>query len=621
MRERRPDSLAAEAAFRKRLEELGAELLEPEWLGALGKHHIRCNGGHELYVRPGDVVHGKGVCRRCASRRVNLARTQRAEAEFCARLAGIGAVPLYETWRGTGERHHVRCAAGHDSNVLPSGIQQGDGICRVCAKNDPATAEAAFRARLEELGAMPLFDRWLGSGARHHVACSAGHDCYPTPSNVGSGWGVCKTCAGKSPAVAEANFRARLAEMGCTPLYEEYLGTHRPHHARCAAGHDCYPSPSSVGRGAGICRICARRDKATAEAAFRARVAELGGEVLGEYRNAGNKVHVRCAAGHDAYPRPGDVQQGIGICLSCSGLDPAVAEAKFLARLHELGAVPLYEKWCGAGRKHHVRCAAGHDCYPRPGNVRSGQGICITCAGQDPTVAESDFRGALARLGAVPLFEKWLGNGRRHHIRCAEGHDAYPRPNGVQQGEGLCRTCAGNDPAAAEAAFRERLAAIGAVPLYEKWLGAGEPHRVRCAAGHVCYPRPGSVSQGQGVCRVCKGKTWDVFYVVRSDFEVKFGITSGDPKMRLRKHKGDGFTEVERLTTGLSGDAALDAERAVKAALVLAGERPLRGREYFDISCLALILDVADGWLPTGPPAADAPVIAAEWVQGELFAA
>ena len=42
---------------------------------------------------------------------------------------------------------------------------------------------------------------------------------------------------------------------------------------------------------------------------------------------------------------------------------------------------------------------------------------------------------------------------------------------------------------------------------------------------------------------------------------------------------------------------ALDTENAVKAALALAGAKPIRGTEYFDISCLALILDVAEGWL------------------------
>lgn len=168
----------------------------------------------------------------------------------------------------------------------------------------------------------------------------------------------------------------------------------------------------------------------------------------------------------------------------------------------------------------------------------------------------------------------------------------------MQQGsKGICRVCARRDPATAEAEFRERLAKIAAVPLYDKWLGALLPHHVRCGAGHDCYPRPASISQGMGPCRTCKSQCWDVFYVVTSPLEVKFGITSGDPAGRLRVHARDGFTGVIRTIEALPGTIAPDAERAVKAALALAGERPTRGKEYFDMSCLALILDVADSWL------------------------
>ena len=38
----------------------------------------------------------------------------------------------------------------------------------------------------------------------------------------------------------------------------------------------------------------------------------------------------------------------------------------------------------------------------------------------------------------------------------------------------------------------------------------------------------------------------------------------------------------------------------------LAGEKPVRGREYFDASCLALILDVADSWLRAAGKRAEA---------------
>ena len=92
---------------------------------------------------------------------------------------------------------------------------------------------------------------------------------------------------------------------------------------------------------------------------------------------------------------------------------------------------------------------------------------------------------------------------------------------------------------------------------------------------------------------------------------------------RLGVHAAQGYTEVIRLVTGLPGTSALDVENAVKSALALAGEKPVRGREYFDISCVALILDVADSWLSAAGGAAEVanPETAREWVQEMLFAA
>ncbi len=275
------------------------------------------------------------------------------------------------------------------------------------------------------------------------------------------------------------------------------------------------------------------------------------------------------------------------------------AEAAFRKRLGELGA-ELLEPYAGSKMRHHVRCAAGHDCYPMPNTLQSTPyGICAVCARNDPATAEKAFLARLAELGAVPLYESWLGNQRPHRVRCINGHDCYPRPNDVTQGDGICRKCAGSDTATAEAAFLGRLKTLKATPLYETWRGTRVPHHVRCPKGHDCYPWPGSVRDGQGVCNTCAHDgEWDVFYVVTSAESVKFGITSGDPRHRLGAHSRAGYKQVVRLVTSLPGTVAADAERAVRQALAMASEKPTRGKEYFPLSCLAMILDVADSWLP-----------------------
>jgi hypothetical protein len=82
---------------------------------------------------------------------------------------------------------------------------------------------------------------------------------------------------------ADALFRARVADLGGEVLEPEWLGTRKPHRVRCGAGHEHATYPTNVLAGKGICRTCAHQGRSQeAEAAFRERVAELGGIVLEE---------------------------------------------------------------------------------------------------------------------------------------------------------------------------------------------------------------------------------------------------------------------------------------------------------------------------------------------------
>lgn len=218
--------------------------------------------------------------------------------------------------------------------------------------------------------------------------------------------------------------------------------------------------------------------------------------------------------------------------------------------------------------------------------VRSAQSI-------DAALA---FCARVAELGGVVLEPSWLGTDRPHRVRCAAGHTATPRPSDVKQGTGICRVCAGNDPATAEAAFRARVAELGGVVLEPSWLGVESPHRVRCPYGHEADPRPHDVMAGSGMCRRCAYRVWDRFYVVvnRVAARVKFGITSGDPRLRLAVHRRSGYAEVPR---DVAVRDALELERSCRKALSLAGVSPVRGREYFDLSsALPVVLDVVDNW-------------------------
>ncbi|MBT3161522.1 GIY-YIG nuclease family protein [Streptomyces sp. Vc74B-19] len=338
-----------------------------------------------------------------------------------------------------------------------------------------------------------------------------------------------------------------------------------------------------------------RADSIRAEACFLARLTELGATLVEPAYLGTNRHHrVICAGGHECTARPDEVNRGRGFCRTCAGQDSKAAAAAFQARVEASGGVVLDDVWKGVRGRYRVRCAVGHVTTPRAQDVQSRGGICAACSKRDPRAAEARFRTLLADRGATLLDDAWRGANTRYRIRCAAGHENEVRPGNVHRG-GVCKTCSGQDSAAAEAAFRARVTELGGT-LLDPWKGALAPHRVRCAAGHMANPWPTSVNKGYGICRTCAGKTWDVFYVVRDGEQgiIKFGITSGDPRPRLRDHAVDGFTQVVRLHRNLPDEVAPGLERTVLAALRDAREMPVRGREYFWDRTLQLVLDLVD---------------------------
>lgn len=410
-------------------------------------------------------------------------------------------------------------------------------------------------------------------------------------------------------AVVEKEFRDRVADLGGRVIEPKWLGLNKPHRVICKFGHGGTPTPSSVLAGRGICRACAGKDPKAAWQAFQRRVAELGGEVVEpEWLGCQTPHRVICKEGHAASPMPNTVQQGGGICATCAGNDTRATERAFRQRIAELGAQIIEPEWLGGKIPHRVICRQGHPCRPRPSDVLKGHGACLTCVGKDPAVTERAFREGIAKLGGRVLEPVWLGARKAHRIICPVGHETTAHPVTVARGGKICALCddrAHRVPGRAWREFRERVTALGGQVIEPEWLGNFTGHRAICREGHECTPIPASVQQGQGICRYCAGQSWDIFYVVVNDAAqtVKFGVTSHDPKRRLQRHRRYGFTNVIRTMTGLPD--AYDLEQGIRATLKLAGILPIRGREYFDLSALPVILDIADNWLaPPGEAAA-----------------
>ena len=334
-----------------------------------------------------------------------------------------------------------------------------------------------------------------------------------------------------------------------------------------------------------------------AEREFRERIAQFGGVVLEPVWLGSKMPHrVQCAARHECSPRPSSIQHGQGICRVCAGYDPMTAEREFRERIAQFGGVVLEPVWLGSKMPHRVQCAARHECSPRPNDIAQGHGPCRICACTDPATAERAFRERVTRLGGTILEPTWLGSGKSHRVRCAAGHDCSPRPSEIQQGGGLCRACVGQDSAAAHRAFSEAVIRLGGIVIEPAWLGSHAPHRAICAAGHSVQPRPVNVSAGQGICRICAGHVWDIFYVVTnpSASRVKFGITSGNPKPRLQAHARRGYRQVVRL---IQYPNARQIEQYAMSELDSQCFYPIEGREYYNISALGAIFKIVDSYM------------------------
>jgi hypothetical protein len=414
--------------------------------------------------------------------------------------------------------------------------------------------------------------------------------------------------ARSSPETAWRNFRELAEQQLCGRVVEErWLGANAPHRIICWRGHEASVCPSNAKRAGRICAACSRADRDDSVAAwqkFREQVEARGGHVI-EPRWLGvhRRHRVICAAGHAAAPVPVIVNRAGGICRTCSGNDPEASERAFRFRLAEAGA-ELLEPYVNSVTPVLVRCAQGHQTKRTSDSVRDGKG-CRICSGTDQQAAWRQFCEIVAQRGGRVLEPEPLGNGKLHRVLCPQGHETAAIPWRVKIGGGMCSECSPTSTSRPEREFRRLVAAAGARIAEPSWLGSTKPHRVVCRYSHETTPRPNDVLQGHGLCRICAYRIWDVFYVVMNESSqtVKFGITSNDPRRRLTSHRADGFSTILKTITSLP-DAA-DLERAALAALRLAGIPPVRGREYFDITALPVVLDIADNW-----PAANGAAVA-----------
>jgi hypothetical protein len=233
---------------------------------------------------------------------------------------------------------------------------------------------------------------------------------------------------------------------------------------------------------------------------FYKKVNDLGGTIIGEYKGSDINVNCICSEGHSCNPRPGNINNGYGMCKACAGNDSETSKQNFYKNIETLGGTIIGE-YKDKGTPVDCICKEGHSCNPRPGYIRDGGGMCRICAGNDSETSKQNFYKNIETLGGT-VIDEYINTSTPVKCICKNGHTCFPDPNHIQQGRGMCRICAGNDSGTSKQNFFKNIETLGGTIIGE-YKGADTPVDCICSEGHPCNPRPSDIKQGHGMCKRC----------------------------------------------------------------------------------------------------------------------
>jgi len=187
--------------------------------------------------------------------------------------------------------------------------------CQLCAGNNPVLAEEVFRQGISAQQGQ-VIGLYINSSTPIECICRNNHACHPRPMSIRAGQGMCRVCAKRDPESAELRFREKIEEQG-GQVSGDWSGVGNPIDCICPKNHPCSPYPSSVLSGQGMCKTCSKRDPKIAEANFRKMITDQQGLVIGLYKNMNTRVECLCSNGHTCSVFPSNIYKGQGMCRVC----------------------------------------------------------------------------------------------------------------------------------------------------------------------------------------------------------------------------------------------------------------------------------------------------------------
>lgn len=337
---------------------------------------LRC--GEEVWPNWSNLQRGQGGCKYCAGSAVPQATRLKTMLDASVRplepYPGKNNLP----WKS----RCLRC--GRQVEPVYSNIQRGQGACKYCARRGVVPAEAEMKMRAASM--QPL-EPYHGSGTPWRCIClRCGSEVSPRFSNVSSGQGACKYCAGR---VVDADAAAEeMRQAGVTPL-EPFPGVVTPWLCRCdECQRTVTPRLGNVRAGQGACKYCGRVGVDPDEASRRMLAAGL--LPLVPYPGSGVRWRCECQrCGRIVTPLWDVIVAGGGGCRYCAPnapIDPDLA----VRTMQEASLTPL-QGFPGANEPWPCTCdTCGRQVAPAFSSVRDGSAGCRYCSGHAvaPEVAE-----------------------------------------------------------------------------------------------------------------------------------------------------------------------------------------------------------------------------------------